>query len=97
MLICHKRVASNEAEALQACHVSDVHATSALQGCYCWVFPPRSGFFMAMLGLWVLILKFTRNLGFKKVWDRNLQNAYTNNSTLSLCCQIQGCDVFILR
>ena len=25
MLICHKRVASNEAEVLQACHVSDVH------------------------------------------------------------------------
>ena len=27
MLICHKRVASNEAAVLQACHVSDVHAT----------------------------------------------------------------------
>ena len=27
MLICHKRVASNEAPVLQACHVSDVHAT----------------------------------------------------------------------
>ena len=25
MLICHKRVASNEAAVLQACHVSDVH------------------------------------------------------------------------
>ena len=25
MLICHKRVASNEAAILQACHVSDVH------------------------------------------------------------------------
>ena len=27
MLICHKRVASNEAAVLQACHVSDVYAT----------------------------------------------------------------------
>ena len=27
MLICHKRVASNEAVVLQACHMSDVHAT----------------------------------------------------------------------
>ena len=27
MLICHKRVASNEAAVLQACHMSDVHAT----------------------------------------------------------------------
>ena len=27
MLIRHKRVASNEAAVLQACHVSDVHAT----------------------------------------------------------------------
>ena len=27
MLICHKRVASNEVAVLQACHVSDVHAT----------------------------------------------------------------------
>ena len=27
MLICHKRVASNEAAVLRACHVSDVHAT----------------------------------------------------------------------
>ena len=27
MLICHKRIASNEAAVLQACHVSDVHAT----------------------------------------------------------------------
>ena len=27
MLICHKRVASNEAAVLQACHVSDVPAT----------------------------------------------------------------------
>ena len=27
MLICHKRVASNEAALLQACHMSDVHAT----------------------------------------------------------------------
>ena len=27
MLICHKLVASNEAAVLQACHVSDVHAT----------------------------------------------------------------------
>ena len=26
MLICQKRVASNEAAVLQACHVSDVHA-----------------------------------------------------------------------
>ena len=30
MLSCHKRVASNEAEVLQACHMSDVHARSAL-------------------------------------------------------------------
>ena len=30
MLICHKLVVSNEAAVLQACHVSDVHATSAL-------------------------------------------------------------------
>ena len=33
MLICHKRVASNEAAVLQACHMSlmsDVHATSAV-------------------------------------------------------------------
>ena len=28
MLICHKRVASNEAAVLQACHMSDVHATT---------------------------------------------------------------------
>ena len=28
MLICHKRVASNEAAVLQACHVSDVHPSS---------------------------------------------------------------------
>ena len=27
MLICHKLVVSNEAAVLQACHVSDVHAT----------------------------------------------------------------------
>ena len=27
MLLCHKRVTSNEAAVLQACHVSDVHAT----------------------------------------------------------------------
>ena len=27
MLICHKRVVSNEVAVLQACHVSDVHAT----------------------------------------------------------------------
>ena len=27
MLICHKRVASNEAAVLQACHMSDMHAT----------------------------------------------------------------------
>ena len=30
MLICHKLVVSNEAAVLQACHVSDVHATSAV-------------------------------------------------------------------
>ena len=30
MLICHKLVVSNEVEVLQACHVSDVHATSAV-------------------------------------------------------------------
>ena len=35
------------------------------QGCHCWGFPPRYGFFMVMLGSWVLFLKFTRNLGFK--------------------------------
>ena len=29
MLICHKLVVSNEAAVLQACHVSDVHATAA--------------------------------------------------------------------
>ena len=28
MLICHKRVASNEAAGLQACHMSDVHPRS---------------------------------------------------------------------
>ena len=28
MLICHKRVASNEAAVLQACHVSDVHGVN---------------------------------------------------------------------
>ena len=27
MLISHRRAASNEAAVLQACHVSDVHAT----------------------------------------------------------------------
>ena len=31
MLICHKRVASNEAAVLQECHVSDVHATMHLK------------------------------------------------------------------
>ena len=30
MLICHKRVASNEAAVLQACHISDEHATMQL-------------------------------------------------------------------
>ena len=30
MLICHKLVVSNEAAILQACHVSDVHETSAV-------------------------------------------------------------------
>ena len=30
MLICHKLVASNEATVLQACHMSDVYATSAV-------------------------------------------------------------------
>ena len=30
MLICHKRVASNEAAVLQACHMSDVHAPLAV-------------------------------------------------------------------
>ena len=30
MLICHKLVVSHEAAVLQACHVSDVHATSAV-------------------------------------------------------------------
>ena len=30
MLICHKRVASNEATILQACHMSDVYATLAV-------------------------------------------------------------------
>ena len=30
MVICHKLVASNGAEALQACHMSDVHAASAV-------------------------------------------------------------------
>ena len=30
MLICQKLVVSNEAAVLQACHVSDVHATSAV-------------------------------------------------------------------
>ena len=30
MLIGHKLVVSNEAAVLQACHVSDVHATSAV-------------------------------------------------------------------
>ena len=30
MLICHKLVVSNEATVLQACHVSDVHAISAV-------------------------------------------------------------------
>ena len=42
MLICHKRIASNEAAVVQACHMSesDVHATfgsvyhaSVLRGC----------------------------------------------------------------
>ena len=33
MLICHKRVASNEAAVLQACHMSDMHTTSAVRGC----------------------------------------------------------------
>ena len=33
MLICHKLVVSNEAAVLQACHVSDVHATSAVWCC----------------------------------------------------------------
>ena len=31
MLIWHKRVDSNEAAVLQACHVSDVHATATMQ------------------------------------------------------------------
>ena len=35
MLICHKRVASNEASVLQACHVSDVHATGSNLGSVC--------------------------------------------------------------
>ena len=30
MLICHKLVASNGVEVLQACHMSDVHATLAV-------------------------------------------------------------------
>ena len=30
MFICHKRVASNEAVELQACHMSDVDETSAV-------------------------------------------------------------------
>ena len=30
MLICHKLVVSYEAAVLQVCHVSDVHATSAM-------------------------------------------------------------------
>ena len=30
MLICHKLLVSNEVAVLQACHVSDVHATSAV-------------------------------------------------------------------
>ena len=30
LLICHKLVASNEAAVLQACHMSDVHATAAI-------------------------------------------------------------------
>ena len=33
MLICHKLVVSNEAAVLQACHVSDVHAISAVYAC----------------------------------------------------------------
>ena len=33
MLICHKRVASNEEAVLQACHMSDMHTTSAVRGC----------------------------------------------------------------
>ena len=30
MLICHKLVVSNAAAVLQACHMSDVHATLAV-------------------------------------------------------------------
>ena len=30
MLICHKLVASNGVEVLQQCHMSDMHATSAV-------------------------------------------------------------------
>ena len=36
MLICHKLVVSNEAVVLQACHVSDVHATSAVYNMPAW-------------------------------------------------------------
>ena len=56
-------------------------------------FPTQIWGFHGHAGLWVLIFKFGRNLGFKKFWDRNLQNAYTNNNTLSLCRQIEGCDI----
>ena len=44
MLICHKRVASNEAAVLQACHVSDVHATMQ-QGCHTRLFKSRTRLF----------------------------------------------------
>ena len=35
MLICHKLVISNEAAGLQACHMSDAHATGSNLGSVC--------------------------------------------------------------
>ena len=37
---------------------------ATMQGCHCWVFPPRSGFNGVYLGCWVIILVIECNLGF---------------------------------
>ena len=49
-------------------HCPSIHCANninkKIQGCQCWVFKPRSGFFMYHLGFWVFIMKKCLNLGF---------------------------------
>ena len=65
MLICSKRVASNGAVVLQACHMSDVHATSAVS-----IMPPL----WEVVCRWAShpILSITSGFSNTVIWQRRL-------------------------